>query len=437
MGGEARGLRSRADAHRSPAAQRPGALGLHLLNALRIIADDLTGACDIGAEMLPWPAGVVVQPAAGGSGPVGALGVRNTQSRTLPPSEAASRVSGVLADLRTGWSGIVLKKIDTGLRGPLGAEIDAAMDVLGVGEAFVLPAIPEVGRTTEQGRQMIGGVPVHRTAFARDPQNPIRDASVPAAVEATSRRRGAVIGLGAIRGRDDFDDALEGARAGGAAIFVCDAETDADLERAVRRLLSRPRPLLLVGSTGLARALRRVLGPENGGRPRGGVSFPAGSGVLIVAGSAHPATRAQVEYATARRLIEPLVVDDPGAADAAGVVAGGLLETGRAVALVAPAELAPGGSTRVLAALRAAALAALARTRPGGVAIIGGETAYHVLDGLGHPMLAVESRLCPLVVRTRLMTGPYAGLPLVTKGGSAGAPDMLAAIVRQLGRGVR
>ena len=50
---------------------------------------------------------------------------------------------------------------------------------------------------------------------------------------------------------------------------------------------------------------------------------------------------------------------------------------------------------------------------------------------------AVESRLCPLVVRTRLMTGPYAGLPLVTKGGSAGAPDLLAAIVRQLGRGVR
>jgi len=104
---------------------------------------------------------------------------------------------------------------------------------------------------------------------------------------------------------------------------------------------------------------------------------------------------------------------------------------------VAPAELVPAGSTAVLAALRAAALAALARTRPGGLVLIGGETAYHVLDGLGHPMLAVESRLCPLVVRTRLMKGPYAGLALVTKGGSAGAADLLGAIVRQLGRGVR
>ena len=407
------------------------------MHALRIIADDLTGACDVGAEMLPWPAGVIVQPAAGGAGPAGALGVRNTQSRTLPPPEAARRVGGALADLRAGWSGIVLKKNDTGLRGPLGAEIDAAMDVLGVGEAFVLPAIPEVGRTTEQGCQMIGGVPVHRTAFARDPQNPIREASVAAAVEASGRRRAGVIGLGAIRGRDDFDNAVEEARAAGTAVIVCDAETDADLERAVRRLLSRPRPLLLVGSTGLARALRRVLGPENGGRARGGTSFSAGRGVLVVAGSAHPATRAQVECAAARRLIEPLVVDDPGAAAAAGLAAGGLLEAGGAVALVAPAEPVPAGSAGVLAALRSAALATLARTRPGGLVLIGGETAYHVLDGLGNPMLAIESRLRPLVVRTRLMTGPYAGLSLVTKGGSAGAPDLLGAIVRQLGRGVR
>src|SRR5439155_679573 len=70
-------------------------------------------------------------------------------------------------------------------------------------------------------------------------------------------------------------------------------------------------------------------------------------------------------------------------------------------------------------------------------ALGGGETALPVVDGLGHPTLAVESRLCPLVVRTRLLSGPYAGLPLVTKGGSAGAPDLLGAIVRQLGRGAR
>jgi uncharacterized protein YgbK (DUF1537 family) len=69
--------------------------------------------------------------------------------------------------------------------------------------------------------------------------------------------------------------------------------------------------------------------------------------------------------------------------------------------------------------------------------LIGGETAYDVLDGLGHPPLWVGSRLCPLVVRGHLLAGAYAGLAVVTKGGSAGAPDLLGTIVRHLARGIR
>ncbi len=409
------------------------------MQAVRVLADDLTGACDIGAELLPWPGGVAVQPAGDGRIPAihpEMLWVRNTQSRTLTPVEAAERVRAALRDVKPGWVGLVLKKIDTALRGQIGAEIDAAMDVLQIDEAFVLPAIPEVGRTTQQGRQMIGGVPIHQTAFARDPQNPIRDASVPAALEATGRRSTAVIGLGAVR--NGFGAAVDEARAAGAQVVVCDAETDADLERAVRGLLLRRRPLLLVGSTGLARALRRVLGTEQAGRQRtAGPAAASGAGVLLVAGSAHPATRTQVERAAARGLVETLTVGDGADAEGIGLAAGRLLRAGRWPALVAPAEPAPGGSASILAGLRRAALVALARVRPAGLALIGGETAYQVLEGLGHPPLWLDARLCPLVVRARLMAGPYGGLTLVTKGGSAGAADLLGAIVRQLGRGAR
>jgi uncharacterized protein YgbK (DUF1537 family) len=136
-------------------------------------------------------------------------------------------------------------------------------------------------------------------------------------------------------------------------------------------------------------------------------------------------------------LIEALQVSDVEGAEAVGHAAGRLLRAGRCAALVAPPEEARGGSAGVLAALRRAALSALARVRPAGLALIGGETAYHVLEGLGHPALWVESRLCPLVVRARLMSGPYGGLALVTKGGSSGGADLLGAIVRQLGRGMR
>ncbi len=411
------------------------------MDALRVIADDVTGACDVGAEWLPWPHGVAVKPAPGSGVPAGvppaALCVRNTQSRTLAPAGAAARVVAALADVSPRWAGIVLKKIDTGLRGQLGAELDAAMDVLGSAEAFVLPAIPEVGRTTEAGRQMIGGIPVDQTAFARDPHNPIADASVPAAVERTSRRRAAVIGLEAVRDARAFATAIDRARAAGATILVCDAQTDADLERAVRALLARPRPLLLAGSTGLARALRRVLGPEPGSRVAPTPPARVGDGgVLAVVGSAHPASRAQVERAAARGILEAVAVDG-ARAEAAGLAAAAALRAGRAVALVAPVERRTEDSGAIVRTLRAAALAALARARPLGLALVGGETAFHVLDGLGHPPLWLVGRLCPLVVRARLLAGPYAGLALVTKGGSAGAPDLLGQIVRQLGRSAR
>src|SRR5581483_1110960 len=385
------------------------------MDAVRVLADDLTGACDIGGELLPWPGGIAVQPALDASTAdvrPGTLCVRNTQSRTLPPGEARRRVGAALADVGPGWAGLVLKKIDTGLRGQLGAEIDAAMDALGIDEAFVLPAIPEIGRTTQQGRQMIGGVAVHQTAFARDPQNPIRDASVPAAIETTSRRRAAVLGLGAVRG--GLAAAIDEARSAGASVLVCDAETDADLERAVRALLLRARPLLLVGSTGLARALRRVLGTEQAGRvrPVAGPLPASGSGVLVVAGSAHPTTRTQIDRAAARGLVEPFALEGAAGAEHVGLAAGRALRAGRAAAVVPPPEVAPEHSDTVLAGLRRAALAALSRVRPGGLVLIGGETSYQVLEGLGLPSLWLETRLCPMVVRGRLMSGAYGGMAL-------------------------
>ncbi|MFN8545915.1 MAG: four-carbon acid sugar kinase family protein [Candidatus Binatia bacterium] len=408
------------------------------MTALRVIADDLTGACDIGAELLPWPNGVAVVSTAGEGGTRGvapqALWVRNTQSRTLEPGPAAERVTAALREVTAGWSGIVLKKIDTGLRGQLGAEIDAAMVALGADEAFVLAAIPEVGRTTEGGRQMIGGVPVDQTAFARDPRNPIRDARVASVIEATSRRRAGVVPIDAVRDPARFAETVGRLRAAGASILVCDAQTDDDVERGVRGLLGRGRPLLLVGSTGLARGLRRVLGTERDGRPRSTVPAPPGEGgILCVVGSAHPASRAQVEHARARGLTEAIVVDATIAPEDAGQAAARQVRAGRTATLLTPADLDGAAGTR----LRAAALAALARSRPSGMVLVGGETAYDVLDGLGHPPLWIGSRLCPLVVRGHLLAGAYAGLSLVTKGGSAGAPDLLGQIVRQLARRVR
>ncbi len=409
------------------------------MDALYVIADDLTGACDVGAALLPWPAGIAVHPdgtAAHVAGDeTGTLMVRNTQSRTLSAVEAAGRVRSALAPLGGSFRGIVLKKIDTGLRGQLGAELDAAMDALGAAEAFVLPAIPEVGRTTLRGVQLIDGVPVHRTAFGRDPENPVSDANVTRVIAATARRRSETVALEAVRQPGGVARAIEAARARGACILVVDAETDGDLETVVEVLLARPRPLLLAGSIGLARALRRVLSGASDGVGGPAAGRTGGTGVLVVSGSAHPVARAQREYAVRREALSVLEVNPGPGAEATGREAGRLLANEMKVALVSPERRLCGSERAIAEALRVAACAALAVTRARGLVLIGGETAFHVLGGLGHPCISIEQRLGPLIVQGRLLHGVHRDIRVVTKGGSSGREDLLADVVAVLAGG--
>ena len=402
---------------------------------LRILADDLTGACDVAAALLPWPGGIVVAPALGQPCPptemplVDATVVRNTHSRTLPPTAAAATVRQALADVPHGWCGILLKKIDTGLRGAFGAELDAAMDALAIDEAIVVPAIPEVGRTTEQGIQLIAGVPVDQTAFAHDPQNPVREARVTAVIEATSCRRAGLVDLATVRRPGGVEPAIVALRQDGVQIVVCDAQTDEDLAIVVRAVMARPRPVLLAGSIGVARALRQGLAIEPGRGVTVSSAKTAGRGTLVVVGSAHPMAQTQVDFAVASGDLDGGTQVVLGHADD-GEMAARALRAGRSTALLPPARQRQGDSAAVLAAIRRAAVAALERTCPAGLVLIGGETAFEVLAGLGHPWLWMETRPFPLVVRSRLVGGTLDGLPLVTKGGSSGEVSLLAQILR-------
>jgi uncharacterized protein YgbK (DUF1537 family) len=392
---------------------------------LRVIADDLTGACDVAAALLPHPGRIVVESIERDPGADdGVLTVRNTQSRTLAPEAAAARVRRAVADVPRAPHGRLFKKIDTALRGPLGAELDAAMDAVRAGLALVLPAIPEVGRVTRGGRQLIDGVPVDRTAFARDPQNPVDDASVAGAIARTSERRVATLGLDELR-RVGARAAIAEARIAGATVVVGDAETDADLRAWVAGIAHETdAPVVLVGSTGLARAWRGAAVV-----PAATSALASHGSVLVVAGSAHPTTRSQLEHAVDQGLLGSVVldVDDPPAS--ASEVARRLANGGHA-ALVVPQGAVDGGSTRVLGAIADAVAAALERVRPGALLLVGGETAFHVLAGLGHPRLAIEAVPAPLCVRATILDGVLAGLPVVTKGGSSGPRERLAELIR-------
>jgi len=260
---------------------------------LRVIADDLTGACDVGAELAA--AGLPTRVCVDGRTPPrdpAWLDVINTQSRALAASAAYERVLRLARDTT---ADVLLKKIDTALRGHLGAELEAALDGLGAIAAFVVPAIPAAGRVTRGGAQWFDGRLLSATEFARDPEGGGGEASVPAVLARESRKRTEVIGTSVVRAGRLPERVLALARAG-TAFFVVDAETDADLTAAVSAILELPRPLCLAGSIGLARALAPQIGATAGREldvmgERYGCGLPA----LIVLGSLHSMARAQIE----------------------------------------------------------------------------------------------------------------------------------------------
>ncbi len=396
------------------------------MTSLDVIADDVTGACDVGAELAV--AGFSVRVVVDGSvadPPDGVVRVVNTQSRAVGASEAYARVLRVA---RRRPADLLLKKIDTALRGHLGAELDAAIDGLGAAAAFVVPAIPAIGRVTRNGRQWLGDTPLGETEFARDPEGHGTESSVAAVIARESRRRVELIGLDVLRAGTLPERARTLMRAG-VDVFVVDAETDEDLATAARGILELPRPLCIAGSIGVAGALAAAVQPESTGEAGAQATMPGPA--VVVSGSLHSMARAQIECVCdggrAERLAVP-VPCDRSATRALAERARALLAARRTVVLAPPETTASPALDERRAVERALADVAREALRTRDVAalvLIGGETSFAIFRALGATELAVHGRIAPLVPTATIVAGGGAGLRVVVKGGSGGAPDTL------------
>jgi len=341
--------------------------------SVRLLADDLTGALDAGAEFA-------------GDGPVMAFwhgGLPETWpdhcaidsgTRELGTAAARAAVSRLAPALATGE--VAFKKIDSLMRGATVAEI-AACFATGLWRAAVLaPAFPFHGRVTRQGRQWA------RAGAGWAPAGP----DLVAALHAE--------GIAAQAGR------LGGELADGISVF--DAETDADLEQIARDV---PRSVLWIGTGGLARA---VAGSEAVASAR--LERP----ILGLFGSDQAATFAQL------RACAPhwLHLDDDGAGvDTAW-------ERGMALLSVA----VPDGFGRAAAAawIGAALHRQAARLhRPGSLIVAGGETLRGVCQAFGARSLALEGRIQPGLPRAVIQGGEWDGVTVVTKSGAFGAAGLL------------
>jgi D-threonate/D-erythronate kinase len=356
---------------------------------LTIVADDLTGACDTGSLFAAdAPVPVAIWPAAP---PPSAVRVVDTESRGARADDAVARVTSAPA---LAPAARYFKKIDSTLRGHVGLEIDALMRALGVRSALVCPAFPAQGRVVVERLLLVDGAPLAETALARDPAFPAPgSSSVVDVLRARVDRPLAWIPLDQVRASAGGLVARLGRLAG--TVVVADAETDADLDALVEAALTSGIELLLAGSAGLGRALASRLSLL--AEP---TVLHAEGRWLLVAGSRHPATRAQV-----------------AAARAAGL------------AVIAAPDEAVSDSAGVARRLAAEAHDRLAREAFDGVAVTGGETALALCHALGADGIDLVGPPRPGLALGTLRSARHHGLALLTKAGGFGEPDLFVSML--------
>lgn len=251
-----------------------------------VIADDFTGANDAGSGLAQAGARVHVLfgTAAPQSDEAADVLVISTDSRALSTRQAAERVTQLVqhyaAQLHEGW---LFKKIDSTLRGNVGAETVAALRASGKKMALVAPAVPRLGRTTRDGSVWVNQRLLTDTEFASDPKTPILSARILDQMQID----GLEIDLATLR-----SDRLDAVLAAAQGVVVVDAETEADLARlitAASRLAEKP---LLAGAAGLSDALGAALSV----RP----SRP----VLAVVGSMSRQAEQQIDTLLNQRAVE-------------------------------------------------------------------------------------------------------------------------------------
>lgn len=386
-----------------------------------IVADDLTGALDVAGPFAnrghpTWVAVDHRQVDASRFTGAEVLSV-NATSRHLPAALAAALVRETVERLCPPGTEILLKKVDSTLRGNVAAETFAAMRASGRRTAIVVPAFPAQGRTVRQGIVHVKGVPLPETAFARDalsppPLHPLDQVFRSAAPEAR---------VAVVPPTGPYEVSGPG---GPTRVFVVDSAHDDDLRTTVKALRAQLADCVLVGSAGIAGAVAQVCMQD---RPHPALPVLRGD-VLMVVGSRAEQSAAQVDRLAQRA--------DVGLFRApSGVLVDGSILTDRRPVAILRAVAAEDGSVAEAASvareLAECAVRVLSARPVEALLATGGDTAIAILDALGVPALQVMGDLLPGIPYARIELHGRA-VWLITKAGGFGTPETLAEVVARL-----
>ncbi|MEN6412272.1 MAG: four-carbon acid sugar kinase family protein [Veillonellales bacterium] len=412
---------------------------------LAVIADDITGANDTAVQfakhnirsrvridfdqqkLLHEPADVIVV---------------DTESRDIAPAEAYRKVKTVCEALQTSGVKNIYKKVDSTLRGNLGAEIEAAAMVFQPELVVIAPAFPGNQRTTVGGYHLLANLPIELTEIAHAPKSPVNESRIVELLHTQTDSKIGLISLSTVMaGAGAIKQAIRHCLDRGESWIVFDAVLDEHL-RLIVKTAQDYHNVLWVGSAGMAEQLPDFY--QWSVEPQTAV-IPGKGAVLVIAGSVSKVTQAQINAVLNLSNIQMIRMD------AAKLIqnqereiercikqAKVLLEQEKDVLIasavddydVVDAVTAGKGlgisSTEVseyTAAAFGTLAAGLADVQLAGMVLTGGDTAIHVCRALEAEAIEVLEQVTAGIPLCRLVGGRCNGLLVITKAGAFGNED--------------
>jgi len=378
-----------------------------------VLADDLTGALEVGALFAGrgLPALVTMETRLDPEclEETVLVHVINTETRHLAPDEAFRIVHTIARAARDKGIRYIYKKTDSTLRGNIASELSAIAAAFPDFPLVYVPAYPRLGRTIIDGKLYVNGVPVSETSYSDDKLNPVLESHVPALLKAAG------LPVHSIRA-----DALHEPMP--AAVYVLDGTTEEDLRSAARFFAVTRQLSLAAGPAGFAPHFADFVNLPRSAPP----PMPSIRSCLVINGSRHEMSVAQIQHAEAQGW---LVIDTTSVSSAPS---GWVIL--RNPPLNSPSEL------DFVARLGELVRNILKQISLDAMVVFGGDTVYGILKAIGLNSVWPIGEVLPGVPVTRVKAVALASVRrmrkqdfyLITKAGGFGTPDLLTLVRERL-----
>ncbi len=269
-----------------------------------IIADDLTGATDTGAQFskLGYTTHVVIVSETDPGGLADLMNfpdtsdvlVIDTETREVDAETARMRLRELLQHLSLHESDIVYKKVDSTLRGNVGAEFDECMKALNKDVCLFTPSFPQNKRMTVEGYLIVHDQPLGLSEYYAGNLEPDEASYIPSLLQQVTDIAIDRIDLkDVIRGKETILERIRTLFHNGKKIIVVDSMNTQQLHDILRSSFEFEGSVLYAGSAGLANALSGIYNKKH---PTERSTAQTQQSVLIVSGSMRSITHRQIAY---------------------------------------------------------------------------------------------------------------------------------------------